>query len=278
MGHRTNLIIRTETEDKYLFEAKNSLPFFWIALLDKNIIESRRKIWQHYDQLITQNDEDALERFTDEMPSPLWLYIDKATFDHNSKQTNLYLQKHYPEALNIFIEFCNHIEKQYDNNDESDDFIMLDIISISAFHDSASQFMEELLLEIKNIKNGKQSNYLDTSDLIASGTGFSCADFEQISVEYQTILKKRNTMFRRPDKTSPPNISFSWKRLIAWLITLLLCPVFSYLTYKGYLKEGYNFRVILLGICNIGFYIFSGWALIGEIQAFFKSGKSDKKI
>lgn len=273
MGHRTNLIVRTKTENKYLFEAKNTLPFFWSVLLDKEIIEMRKGTWKYYDLLVEQNDEEALEQYTDQLPDPLWLCISKDAFDRNRKIATDYLQKYNSEALSLFTGFCNYIDVQYDGDDKFDEsFIMLDIIALGGFYNSASEFMDILLLETDKIKNGIESNW-DTSDLVASGTGFSCDGFDQISAEYQAIFRKRKTMFGRPQKAGPVKTDFSWKRLIGWFITLLLCPVFSYLAYKGYLKEGFSFRVILLGVCNVGFYIFSIWALIGEVQAFFKSKK-----
>lgn len=273
MGHITNLIVKTKTEDKYLFEAKNSLPFFWIALLDREIIESCKKAWQYYDKLIKQDNEEELEQYTDIIPSPLWLYISKEQFDRNRKTAGHYLQKCYPETLTLFTEFCNYIETQYDNEINSGEFIMLDIIAISGFYSTAEQFINELLVEINKLKTFKYTNYLDTTDLIASGTGIACAGFGQESTTYQVAVRKRNTMFGHPQKELPKNICFSWKRFIFWLLMLLACPVFSYLTYRGYLKEGFSFRVILLGLCNIGFYIFSSWALWGEIETLIKSKK-----
>lgn len=273
MGQITNLIVRTKTGDKYLFEAKNTLPFFWSVLLDERIIEMGRKAWTYYDRLVEQNDEEALEKYTDQLPDPLWLYISKDAFECNRKAATDYLQKYNPEAVSLFTGFCNYIDAQYDGDDKFDEsFIMLDIIGLAGFNNSACEFMDILLLETNKIKNNIQSNW-DTFDLIAFGTGFSCAGFDLVSAEYQTILQKRNPMFGHLQNDGPVKPGFSWKRLTGWLITLLLCPVFSYLTYKGYLKEGFSFRVILLGICNIGFYIFSIWALIGEIQALLKLKK-----
>lgn len=273
MGHRTNLIVRTETEDKYLFETNNSLAFFWIALFDREIIESCRDAWQYYDKLIEQDDEEELERYTDDMPSPLWFYISKEQFDHNRKVASDYLKKCYPEALNLFTEFCNYIETQYNGEIDSDEFIMLDIIAISGFYDTAGEFMNELLIEIKKLKTFGQTNYLNTSDLIASGTGFACAGFEQISTTYQVAFRKRNTMFSRPQKEKSNNADFSWKLLIFWLLMLLACPLFSFITYRGYLKEGFSFYVVSFGLCNIGFYILSGWILLEQIRTLIKSKK-----
>lgn len=119
---------------------------------------------------------------------PLWFYISKNAFERNRKSASHYLRQYDCETLNLFNEFCDYIAAEYKGKDSSDEFIVLDIIAMSGFYDSASLLIDEPLLEVEKIETGQPTNYLDTSNLIASGTGFSCAGFDQISTRYKTIL------------------------------------------------------------------------------------------
>ncbi|PIE46430.1 MAG: hypothetical protein CSA42_08615 [Gammaproteobacteria bacterium] len=52
-------------------------------------------------------------------------------------------------------------------------------------------------------------------------------------------------------------IPYDMTGLLFWLVILLLCPLFSYVTYRGFLKDGFSFWVIFIGITNLGFYYWS---------------------
>ncbi len=264
MGNRSYLSIRTNGEEILLFEASNSLPFFWIGLLDKSILAAYELAWREYEAVFTSGDENEIERYTDIAPHPTLLLVDKTEFDANAARMEKFLAKHFPKSFPLFSDFWIYLQSVFV---QEDSYLVLDILQIANFT-SVGEFLESLYQEIQAIATDKPASvqYLIEYDLITSGTGFSVQAFDVFSVRYKDAVKSRD----HPPTSIPSTVQrFSAKSLVLFVVVLLICPLFSYLTYRGYSKEGISVFVITLGLCNTGFYIFSIVEIYTQMQAYF---------
>ena len=270
MGHRSYLYVRTENGDDCLFEANNSLPFFWIGLLSNNIIREKEEAWKYYDKLIEEDNENDIESYTDIFPNPTWFEINKQQLINNSKKAEIFLKQYYPQTVGLFIDFKDYLLSKIRHHD---DYLMMDIISISAFYDSAYSLLIRLNKTITDINNCIKTGF-DTTYLIANGTGFPCTDFKTYSINYQKLEKQNSYYKQTPIKQQTVlGKQYKWQYFILYLTILLLCPIFTYGIYKGFLRDGLTSTVILIGLVNIGFYCFSFYKLIKQLSYLRKKDK-----
>lgn len=268
MGNRSYLYV--DKGEHNLFEANNSLPFFWIGLLDKSILDKHKPAWEQYDELLETGNEAAIDELLSDVPSPLDFAISHEAFERNSTRTGQFLQRHYSHLLPLYDDFVRYVTAQF----QADDHIILSTLEMANFYSRNKDFLETLYKEIDAIEQDKPSEirYLFNDDLIASGTGFSLSDsFPKTSVAYQQAMAARDaTPTKRVSNHAPP----SKKSAPAFWIILLLCPVFTYIVYRGYSKDGFSAMVIIIAICNIGFY----WFSISQLMAIAKNRKKEKAI
>jgi len=83
--------------------------------------------------------------------------------------------------------------------------------------------------------------------------GYFYDDFTNYDVDYE-----REAAYVKP----PQKITQKKESPIKYMIITLLCPFFTYIAYKGYLKEGVSLFVVLLLFCNLLFYWFGIYGLV----------------
>ena len=97
---------------------------------------------------------------------------------------------------------------------------------------------------------------------------------EQIGYFYYDSIDNDEDIAKRAAVVAPPTLpTRTPPKQNFWYIYLgivLLCPVFSYAAYRGYLKDGLSLTVILVGSLNLLFYWFG-------INGLISSWKSKKK-
>ena len=260
MGYRSYLYLRKTDRTLYIFEANNSLPFFWIALIDKTIL---KKYFQDWQKSLTNQEtcnQQKFEQFLD--PNPNNITISERALNTNSSKNRIFLQKHFPETIPLFDDFITYIKAQF----EPDDKLEIDITQLSAFYNSLNDFYNIIDNELNAIEadNPAGINFLAIEDLIGQGTGFAMDDNSEFSsfLSYQKEIKNRNTA------VTVEKQKFNKKTTVIAIIIFLLCPVFSIITYKMYKEEGLTTMIVLIGILNVGFYYFSIWSLNKEINNF----------
>ncbi|WP_104383009.1 hypothetical protein [Sphingobacterium sp. HMA12] len=262
MGYRSYLYLRKTGRNLYLFEANNSLPFFWIALIDKTILKKYFHDWQK--SLVDQEtgNQQKFEQFS--TLNPNGITISEQALNVNSSKSRIFLQKHFPETIPLFDDFIRYIKAQF----ETDDKLEIDITQLSAFYNSINTFYNILDNELNAIEadNPADIKFLVIEDLIAQGTGFVMSEDKDFSsfLSYQKELKNRKTAVIVEKQ------KFNKKSLVIAIIILLLCPIFSIIAYKMYKEEGLTAMIALIGILNLGFYYFSIWSLNKEIKYFLK--------
>ncbi|GEM_PF-871764 len=260
MGYRSYLYLRKNNRNLYIFEANNSLPFFWIALINKTILKKYFHDWQKYLEDQEARNQQKFEQFSEYNPESIT--ISEQALNINSSKSRIFLQKHFPETIPLFDDFITYIKTQF----ETDDKLEIDISQLSAFYNSLNNFYHILENELNAIEtdNPADINFLATEDLIGQGTGFVMSDNKEFSSfpSYQKELKNRKTAVIVEKQ------KFNKKSLITAVILFLLCPVFSVIAYKMYKDEGLTGMIALIGILNLGFYGFSIWSLKKELNNF----------
>lgn len=240
MGYRSYLYLRKTGRNLYLFEANNSLPFFWIALIDKTILKKYFQDWQSSlaDQEI--GNQQNFEQFSELNPNSIT--ISEQALDMNSSKSRIFLQKHFPEAIPLFDDFIMYVKAQF----ETDDKLEIDITQLSAFYNSLNNFYTIIDNELNAIEadNPADIKFLVIEDLIGQGTGFVMSENKEFSsfLSYQKELKNRKTAVIVEKQ------KFNKKSLTIAIILFLLCPVFSIIAYKMYKDEGLTAMIALIGI------------------------------
>jgi len=261
MGQRSYLYLKNKSRSFHIFEANNALPFFWISLLDRQTFKNKIPDWEALERYEATHTEEETESDLEQNNNSIT--VSEAVFDINSANSRKFLQKHFPETIPLFDDFIRYIKSKF----ETGDCLEMDIIENAAFHNSLTAFCDAIDHDLKAIETNRpdELKFLIIDDLIGCGTGFESVNNNEFSSfpTYQEALKKRAkpTVIRQENK-------FSAKALIIYLIMLLLCPLFSFLGYKMFRKEGFTFFIALLAVLNIGFYWFCIFAVIAEVKAF----------
>jgi len=264
MGHRTYLSVDSNDHETIVFEVNNCVPFFWVGLLSQDILEFSHERWQHYQTIMSSNDEQAIERYTDILPSPSRLIIERHEFEQNSQDMQLYLQKYYPFAVSLYNDFQNYIHAKLL---DEDDYISLDIIELSHFS-SVEILYDELLKTVIDIKELRKPNthYLARSEIISNGCGFACDGFDLFSTAYQESNLSKNSQ----PKKRITNVSDPRKSLYKHSCILLMSLVLSYIVYRRFLSDGLSYLVLFLLFINVCLYQYSAQ----RIYEIIKTGKN----
>lgn len=223
MGNRANLILKkNNSESKLVFEANNHLPFFWLMLLDIDTIE--------------KNESKFIDCFENQTENCDGIFtIDKNTFEENSKLAKAYLKKFYPELSSKFKQFYKYI-----NHIISKDYIALDIIEITNFYDSSTEFLSEIKKTIFAIQKMILLDEKDASEYIANTNYFYLVGFDtyvnvavkfsEFSKEYQqlqqNIIDKRNKQLKKGSELKK-NESRRNKKKVFYGIILIFMGLFS---------------------------------------------------
>ena len=258
MGHRSYLYLSKKNEDiddLFAFEANNSLPFFWLTLIDSKTLENKAKEWLAYENYT----DEEIEEFNKTNTLNFRITLEK--LEQNSARGMSFLGNHFPESIPLYTDFITALKKQF----KQEYTLEIEIDQISAFYESTEEYIEVLTQEIKAIEEHKpeQIRSLDTKNLISTGTGFDSSIEEKFAdlPSYKNALNDKNLFIPRQQN------KYKLKSLIYHIIILLLCPVVSYAIFRGVEKEGFSFKIIILTLCNIGFYIYSIWEISTQIKA-----------
>ncbi len=269
MGNRSRLFIQKKDKEIVLFESNNSLPFFWLTLLDKGEVVRALKYWRKLEKLEQYGEEEEIMESLEEYST--YIEISRKSLLQNITITKQLLLTHFSKAIALYGDFVDFIQ----SNLNEEDTLYIDMIQFSSFYDSVDIFEKVILQEIDAVHQKKARNitFLDNNDLIASGTGFVnllFVDFSKCDT-YQNALKNRKST---PVKNQ---VTYSSKSLGMNLILLILCPVFSWITYKMIMDNGFTTGEIVLGLSNLGFYAVSLFGITSQYNAFRRNMKRNSK-
>ena len=262
MGQRSFLYLNDTKRQVFLFEANNSLPFFWLLLADTDTIGHRIQEWKAFERFQQTHTEEETERYLEEHTQNI--VLSPALCKRNIERGRAFLRRHFPDALPLFDDFASTILSRFATGDR----LEMDITQFSAFYPDTEAFYTALRKETDAIAADQPADlqFIMPDDLVGSGSGFESID----NKDFATLTSYRAAVALRSVPVQRPGHKAHKKSSIVYAGILLLCPLFSILVYKMYREEGPNFKVVLTALLNIGLYVFSAWSLIAE-------GKADKQ-
>ena len=133
-----------------LFEAINTIPVFWLHLLDKNLIEkTENKIKKYFNR----NNDDDEERII--------IKTSKKIFIKNLNSGRNFIEENHNGRIELYDNFIHYLDKKFNEND----ILELDITEIAWFFDDAGSFI------------GTLRNYgFEANESIYSYVGYSYTD------------------------------------------------------------------------------------------------------
>ncbi|SNR16197.1 hypothetical protein [Tenacibaculum jejuense] len=285
MGHRSFLFFVNKdsqeevdffsgTNSLLLFEANNSLPLFWLTLIDKQTLENKIKDWEAFER-IDYEDHDAIDVW--EENNSLEFFITKSQFNKNSTLGLDYIKRLNADYISLYQEFTHVILSNFEDNYE----LVIDIFQLRGFEENLADFIEPLRQQIESITHQeKNTNYfLFPEDLIVSGTGFlSHFVQEDFSLpNYEKVLRSREISRYEGESNHAVKEIYNRDLLLFFIFIVLLCPLFTYVAYRGYQKEGITMAVLMVLVLNILFYYFSLSGILRQLKA-FKDLKKNKQL
>ncbi|RRD56369.1 hypothetical protein [Tannerella forsythia] len=197
MGQRTTLNIVTAEQTDWLFEGNNSLPYFWLLLLDRTVVEAVKPQWNSCEAQWNDEDdenEDQEDYFDEEdeeengeYPAPFRLT--PAQFRQNAERGRIFLMANSPDSVTLYNDFIQFIDARL----SPQSIIEIDIYEIRHFHDSLEEFFDYIDETIEEVESGRTgtTGLICEDDAIGDGTGFACVEaFEKLD-SYQHAMKNR---------------------------------------------------------------------------------------
>ncbi|TDG36434.1 hypothetical protein EZJ43_07905 [Pedobacter changchengzhani] len=262
MGNRSYLYLKNENEALNIFDANNSLPFFWLLLLDKETLGQQIEVWKKAETYESTHDEEETEKYLALNSNEI--SISKQRFEINAKNGRIFLLKHFPKTIPLFDDFIDLIKEKSKNYDH----LELDISQFSGFYNSLDEFCDALNDELLAIEADEplKIKFLIVEDLIGHGTGFENAG----NVEFTALTSYQNALKNRGIPTFKTVKKFNKKALLINIGLLFLCPAFSVLAYKMFQQDGFKLSTLLLSILNVGFYCAFIWNILAQIKSYRK--------
>ncbi|MDJ0364219.1 hypothetical protein QMK33_03585 [Hymenobacter sp. H14-R3] len=241
MGNYTYLIIRTETEQKELLEAKNFLPFFWLTLLDEPALARAEPTWNYAFYVWLNGDEYERETLDDIWPRLTNIHLHKPELLANSAKAQRWLQHYHPALAAAYQDFVRYLLAHLP---AEDDHIHLDIYSLAGMQGAEGLLasLREQLTAIDQLHPGPLGSL--PPDLLAL-TGFASLP-PAVGEAYPALRQLRAAP---PPPARPPTPPAKGSPRTAWwaaLIGLMLL----YTSYRGYHKEGLSWLVASVALAG----------------------------
>jgi hypothetical protein len=165
-----------------LFEAINTMPVFWLHLLDKNLIaKTENEVINYYKRNVDDDDDERII-----------IKIPKKTFIQNLNSGEKFVRENHNSKIELYNNFINYLDKEFNEND----ILELDITEIIWFFDDAGSF-------ISAVKNYK----FRADETIYSYVGYSCVDggdnfgnYSKDYAEYAAKEEKERELIKNKDK------------------------------------------------------------------------------
>jgi len=197
MANQAYLIKTSEGKSEELFEANNTIPLFWFTLLDSDTIERSEKILMDcYDSYIESDDDDEDKEIVN-------IIVSKTTFIKNSTAGKRFIEKKYPDKVNLYNDFIKYLDNKLSETDQ----LELNIFEIAQFFT-----MDHLVALISNTVDCIESlnlNELQTFEPSRSSiydfVGYDVFfgnQFKNYSVDYlESLLKDKKEKELRDKKS-----------------------------------------------------------------------------
>lgn len=176
MGHRTslNLISSKKDESFVALEANNQLPFFWVLLLN--------------DQIITQTKNHLIKAYHEE--KYFGINLNSKTLRRNCKTSLNYLNQHYPDLKAKFKQFSDYTLALSKKG-----VIEVDLMGMSGFS-SPEDFLDGLQATLSKIGNNEPLNKSETLEYISDDFTYLVGhdDFSPMNFKFSSFSKEYNQL------------------------------------------------------------------------------------
>ena len=176
MANCAYLIKTSKENSEELFEANNTIPLFWFALLDDEIIEKfEQKIIDFYHKF-----NDSEEEYDDAVN----IEIPKQTFLKNLGEGKRFVEGNYKDKVNLFNDFIKYLDEKFNE----DDILELNIVEMANF-DGVEFLFKNIKNVIDSIRDSRfivQSGFepLDSVYSFVGNDVFFNNDFRNYSKDY----------------------------------------------------------------------------------------------
>lgn len=229
MGNRATLYLKSKQhkDSQLIFEANNHLPFFWILLLDLNIIKN--------------NKNDFIKSFSSN--NKTYESTFKINIENLEKNTVIaldYLKKNYPLITEKFKSFSNYLKETISDND-----IVLDFLEIANFS-TATDLINNIENIIKNVEKSIRLTNNDFSEYLYKETYVYLtgddnlkrnASFSDFNLEYYEE-KKALKIEEQKRKNKKMNYIFF---IVSFIFLLLFFYVYINFEFKVFIWWGIPF-------------------------------------
>lgn len=173
MGNRSYLLNK---ENKALFEANNSLPLFWIGLLNQDLLDYYQPIWLEFEELLQTVDIESEEitDFWQEWSDQLDFVITQRAFRENSAQLAAFSRRNLGEIDQLTQDFIAFLSQQLPTES---DYLRISLLEFSDFYETIEAFFAFLRKQLSLLRAEEQpaSKWLDLviDQPVSEGCGFS---------------------------------------------------------------------------------------------------------
>lgn len=254
MANYTYLSVIKDNVSHYLFEGKDTLPFFWICLLDQNIVNNKSLLWK---EAMAEEEEEDFDQ--DEQSDKCILILTKDVYITNADRSRTFLEQHFPTTLPLYDDFLNCINKHINDNG----VVAIELIEHIWFYNTVQEFTDSLLNEVQAIENNTSIDirYLSLTDLTNMGTGFPSIDNQMFNTldNYKLAEEIRVNPKHQDSPYKPGDIKSDF-------IWLLVCVLFSGIIYWMYIADVPRVAIIIVALFNLLFYYISLRMLTDDIK------------
>jgi hypothetical protein len=235
MANVAYLIKTSEKSSEELFEANNTIPLFWLNLVDLALIE---KIEQDLINSYKNNDD---EYFT--------VKISKKAFIANLYSGKKFVEKNYADKINLYNDFTNYLDKKFSEND----VLELNILEMANFI-GIKNLVKGITKIIININaNVKKLIPFEPNESIFSFVGydgFLANEFRNYSKDYFEYCRneeKERELNKKRIETE--NKKSKLKELVSNIGLCIVGSIFLFIFIFELIKDGFN----IMGIFGIAF-------------------------
>lgn len=198
MGNRSYLYNK---EAQVLFEANNSLPLFWLGLLNMEMLERYQLVWEAHERalkILSESEEmteETLHDFWQEWTDKLDFIVTQEEFLENSQQLAAFSQQTLGNIDGLTTDFIAFLGAQLP---AKTDYLRLEVLEFADFYESVADFFAFLTDRVRILTQESPSEVQDVlEDPLGEGTGFATyvdgPDFTVFSTNYHIYEKPETT-------------------------------------------------------------------------------------
>lgn len=251
MGHRTYLIKTSKAQSEELFEANNSIPFFWLTLIDIVTVEANEPEMIKVFNL----SEEQLQEYLIQNSDPITLKISKIEFLKNAADGAKFINKHFSKEAELYNDFIRYLDLTFDNSDT----LELSLLEMADFND-VNVLINSLKNEISAIKNDNVNGitYHIDGNVFSHLTGydrFLSNKFKDHSTGYRTAFenediarKKSFDAAKQTDRKEKRSKTYSGF-LMLFIGLIFMCGIVFVMTKEGLVLEtiaGFFFSLAII--------------------------------